>query len=93
MAEANELEDQVFEPGDSTFLDHSYLTYTIPFGTGVDIEEEIKNAVAKKQPLEEIETRPWLFFGKHPPYIAIPRKFLRLTILIHRCQMKPSTSS
>lgn len=64
MADPNQLEDVSETGGDPAFLDHSYLTYTIPFGSGVDIEEEIKNAIEKKQPLEEIETRPWLFFDE-----------------------------
>ncbi|ROW11089.1 hypothetical protein VMCG_00972 [Cytospora schulzeri] len=64
MAVPNQHDDVSETGGDSAFLDHSYLTYTIPFGTGVNIEEEIKNAIEKKQPLEEIETRPWLFFDE-----------------------------
>lgn len=72
MAVPNQLEDVSETGGDPAFLDHSYLTYTIPFGTGVDIEEEIKNAIEKKQPLEEIETRPWLFFGKGPYVLLLP---------------------
>ncbi|KUI60420.1 hypothetical protein VP1G_07623 [Cytospora mali] len=63
MAVPNKLED-VSETGDSSFLDNSYFTYTIPFGTGVNIEEEIKNAVTRKQQIEEIESRPWLFFDE-----------------------------
>lgn len=92
MAVPNQVEDVVSEAGDSAFLEHSYLTYTVPFGTGVDIEELIKDVVANKQSLEDIEARPWLFFGKDP-CVLLPPEVPRLTILIHRCQMKPSTSS
>lgn len=55
------------DTGDSRFLDQAYLTYVILFGTDVDIKEEIASALAKKQPLEEIESRSWLFFGRGPP--------------------------
>ncbi|KAK7744201.1 hypothetical protein SLS53_003722 [Cytospora paraplurivora] len=64
MAVPNQLEEIVPEAGDSAFLEHSYLTYTVPFGTGVDIEKLIKNVVANKQSLGELEARPWLFFDE-----------------------------
>lgn len=92
MADSDQLEDVAFEAGDAVFLEHSYFTYTVPFATGVDAEEVVKDAIARKQPLEELEARPWLFFGEDPS-VSMPQEFLRLTILIHRCQMKPSRSS
>lgn len=88
MAVPSQVQDIPLEAGDSAFLEQAYLTYLIPFGTDVNIEEEIANAVLKKQPLEEIESRSWLFFGKDPCSSAVPLKFSCLTILIHRCQMK-----
>lgn len=96
MAVPSQLEDTALEAADAGFLQQSELTYIIPSGTEVDVKEEIERAISKKQPLEEIESRTWLFFGKEPPYLALPYtplKFSCLTILIHRCQMKPSMSS
>lgn len=52
------------EAGDAAFLDQAYLTYIIPFGTDVDIEAEVRNAKSRQMPLEDIESRSWLFFGK-----------------------------
>lgn len=92
MAVPSPAQDTPLEAGDSTFLEQAYLTYVIPLGTDVNIKEEITNAVSKKQPLEEIESRSWLFFGKTSCSSAGPLKFSRLTILIHRCQMKLLTS-
>lgn len=95
MAVPSQPEDTASEAGDAAFLEQSELTYIIPFGTDVDVKETIQRAIFKKQPLEEIDSRTWLFFGRHPPYLTrrLPLKFSCLTILIHRCQMKPSTSS
>lgn len=53
------------EAGDDAFLDQAHLTYIIPYGTEVDIKAEVENALAQKKPLEEIDSRPWLFFGMH----------------------------
>lgn len=72
MAVPNQVEDVSESGRDSAFLDRSYLTYTIPFGSGVDIEKEIKNAIGGKKQLEEIETRPWLFFGKDTCVLLLP---------------------
>ncbi|KAJ0121604.1 hypothetical protein J7T55_008770 [Diaporthe amygdali] len=59
------------KPGDSTsgeedtaFLEQSFLAYTVPFKTTINIEEEIKAAIEKGQPLEDFENRPWLFFDE-----------------------------
>lgn len=93
MAVPSQLEDVPLDAGDSAFLEQAYLTYIIPFGTDVNIEEEIQNAVSNKHTLEDIESRSWLFFGKDPSSRAIPLKFSCLTILIHRFQMKLSTYS
>lgn len=49
---------------DTAFLEQSFLTYTVPFRTDLDIEEEIRTAISKEQPLEDLENRPWLFFGE-----------------------------
>lgn len=62
MAVPSELEDTA---PDTLFLEQSYLTYVIPYGTNVDIKETIEGAIAQKKPLEDIETRSWLFFGMH----------------------------
>lgn len=59
-------EDAPLEAGDSAFLEQAYLTYIIPFGTDVDIKDELQNVISKQQPLEDIESRSWLFFGKAP---------------------------
>lgn len=93
MAVPSEAEDIPPNAVDSGFLEQAYLTYIIPFGTDVDIREEIAKAVSQKQPLEEIESRAWLFFGKDSCSNAIPLKFSSLTVLIRRYQMKPWTSS
>lgn len=47
----------------SAFLAHAYLTYILPYDTDVDIGEVVKAAIADKKPLEELESRTWLFFG------------------------------
>jgi hypothetical protein len=49
---------------DDAFLEQSFLTYTVPFRTDLNIEEEVRAAIAKGQPLEDMENRPWLFFGE-----------------------------
>ena len=49
---------------DTAFLEQSFLTYTVPFRTDINIEEEVRAAIAKGQPLEDLENRPWLFFGE-----------------------------
>lgn len=63
MADPSPLEHDVPEVDDSAFLEHSYLTYIIPYGTDADIGEVVKAAIAEKKPLEELESRTWLFFG------------------------------
>lgn len=65
MAVPSQLEGTAAEAGDDTFLDWAHLTYIIPYGTEVDIKAEVANALAQKKPLEEIDSRPWLFFGTH----------------------------
>lgn len=93
MAVPSQLEDAVADSGDSAFLGQSYLTYIIPFSTSVNIKAEVENAIASSRPLADIESRPWLLFGKKPSWhTAPPLKFSGLTILIPRCQMKPLTS-
>lgn len=92
MAVPSQIEDVPLEVRDSAFLEQAHLTYIIPFETDFKIKEEITYAISKKQPLEEIESRSWLFFGKDPCSSAVPLKFSCLTILIHRCQMKLLTS-
>lgn len=72
MEDPDQIEDVALEAGDSVFLEHSYFTYTVPFGTGVDAEEVVKNAIAEKQPLEDIEARPWLFFGTDASVVVLP---------------------
>lgn len=56
---------------DRAFLEESFLTYTVPFRTDINIEEEVRAAVAKGQPLEDLANRPWLFFGENlsPPIL------------------------
>lgn len=63
MADPLPLEHNVPELDDSAFLEHSYLTYIIPYGTDADIAEVVKAAIAEEKPLEELESRSWLFFG------------------------------
>lgn len=58
---------------DTTFLDQSFLTYTIPFRTDLNIGEEVRAAIAKGQPLEDLENRPWLFFGEDFSQPIFPR--------------------
>lgn len=67
------------KPGDSTsgeedtaFLEQSFLAYTVPFKTTINIEEEIKAAIEKGQPLEDFENRPWLFFGEDISQLILP---------------------
>jgi hypothetical protein len=57
---------------DAAFLEQSFLTYTVPFSTDFNIEEKVRAAIAKGQPLEELENRPWLFFGEEPPESIFP---------------------
>lgn len=78
---------------DTAFLEQSFLTYTVPFRTDINIEEEVRAAISKGQPLEDLENRPWLFFGEDLSQPILPPKFLCLTILIRRCQMKLPRSS
>lgn len=63
MAGPSPLEHDGPEVNDSAFLEHSYLTYIIPYDTDADIGEVVKAAIAEKKPLEELESRTWLFFG------------------------------
>lgn len=63
MADPSPLGHSVPEVDDSAFLEHSYLTYILPYGTDIDISEVVKGAIAQKKPLEELESRTWLFFG------------------------------
>lgn len=72
MAEFSPLEDNVPELDDSAFLEHSYLTYIIPYGTDADIGEVVKTAIAEKKPLEKLESRSWLFFGMGSSALARP---------------------
>lgn len=65
MAVPSQLEDAVPDAGDTAFLEQSHLTYVINYGTDVDIKETIESAIAQGKPLEDIETRSWLFFGMH----------------------------
>lgn len=60
MAVPSRLEDTA---PDTLFLEQSHLTYVIPYGTNVDVKEIIEGAISRKKPLEDIETRTWLFFG------------------------------
>lgn len=78
---------------DTAFLEQSFLAYTVPFRTDINIEEEIRAAIAKGQPLEDLENRPWLFFGEDLCQLIFPLGFRGLTVLIRRCQMKLSRSS
>lgn len=68
MAVPSQLEGTAPEAKDEAFLDRAHLTYIIPYGTEVDIKVEVENALAQKKPLEEIDSRPWLFFGMHRFY-------------------------
>lgn len=63
MADPSLLEPNVPEVDDAAFLEQAYLTYLIPYGTNVDIGEVVKAAISEKKPLEELESRTWLFFG------------------------------
>lgn len=58
---------------DTAFLEQSFLTYTVPFRTDINIEEEVRAAIAKGQPLEDLENRPWLFFGEDLSQPILPR--------------------
>lgn len=90
MAVDSQLEEPVPEAGDNAFLEHAHLTYIIPSATDVDIKAEVEQAVAQSSPLEDVDTRSWLFFGTLLCLMDSPKP--RPTVLIHRCQMKPSTS-
>lgn len=57
---------------DTAFLEQSFLTYTVPFRTDLDIEEEIRTAISNQQPLEDLENRPWLFFGEDLSQLIFP---------------------
>ena len=57
---------------DTAFLEQSFLTYTVPFRTDPKIEEEVRAAIAKGQPLEDLENRPWIFFGEDIPQPIFP---------------------
>lgn len=70
MAVPSYFDDAAPEAGDTAFLQQSYLTYIIPFGTDVDIKAEVENAITQKKPIEDIETRPFLFFGMHLGHIC-----------------------
>lgn len=72
MAVPSQLEDAAPDAGDTAFLEQSHLTYVVPYKTGVDIKEEIEDAIAQKKPLEDIETRSWLFFGMHSRNPLLP---------------------
>lgn len=79
---------------DTAFLEQSFLAFTVPFRTDINIEDEIRTAISKGQPLEDLENRPWFFFGEDLSQPADPPlKFVRLIILIRRYQMKLSMSS
>lgn len=72
MAVPSQPEDATPDAGDTAFLEQSHLTYVIPYGTDVDIKEEVENAIAREKALEDIETRSWLFFGMRPCNIYSP---------------------
>lgn len=47
------------------FLEHSYLTYIIPFATNFDPEQDLRRTKpSKTSPIDSIEKRESLFFGK-----------------------------
>ena len=47
------------------FLEHSYLTYTIPFATNFNPEQDLKQTQSSRgSPIDSIEKRESLFFGK-----------------------------
>lgn len=72
MAVPSQPEDAAPDAGDTVFLEQSHLTYVVPYGTNVDIKETIQSAISQKKPLEDIETRSWLFFGMHLCYPYSP---------------------
>lgn len=72
MAVPSQLEDTASDTRDTVFLEQSHLTYVIPYGTNVDIKEIIEGAISQKKPLEDTETRTWLFFGMHSCYLFSP---------------------
>lgn len=53
------------ERADGDLLEKSFLSYLIPALTDIDIEDQIKRNLSQKSPLDEIESREWLFFGRH----------------------------
>lgn len=57
---------------DTAFLEQSFLTYTVPFKTDINIEEEVRAAISRGQPLEDFENRPWLFFGEDLCQLILP---------------------
>lgn len=63
MAVPSQVEDAATEAGDAAFLGQSYLTYIIPFRTDVDVKQELENAIAKSQPLADVDSRSSLLFG------------------------------
>lgn len=71
MADPLPLDHATPELDDSAFLEHAYLTYIIPSSTNSNIGEVVKAAIAENKPLEELESRTWLFFGMVA--FALPR--------------------
>jgi hypothetical protein len=51
---------------DHSFLDKSYLTYLVPSATDLQLDEAFRNDGAGKSPIDGIEQREWLFFGRIP---------------------------
>lgn len=76
MAVPSQLEDSTPDAGDTAFLEQAHLTYVIPHGTDLNIKEEIEHALAHQKPLEDIETRSWLFFGMFPCNLHSPGAFV-----------------
>lgn len=71
------------------FLEHSYLTYIIPFETDLNLEQALSSGRDSNKPLfDAIDQREWLFFG-----MLLTRRHGAqcLTLLIHRPQMRLST--